>query len=242
MRTFAFLLLALASTSFALAAEPVVGGVVPVPAPKADPWTELKCEVGAPTVLSAGEAKAVTWRLIDESAASLTTVPGSTSAVFFALRPGRYRFAAIADGKPEWCSMTVGDVPLPPPPGPPPTPKPVDELTKQLIAAYAENASPTKAADLRQLIAIYLECAKAAHDVRFRTAGALFQAVSETAAELLPDDVTTGRRLPGVRKIIAGELAAVLPTDQDAALTEAQRVSASAAFARFAKALQGVQP
>lgn len=238
------------SLSTSLADDPApapkpITNVVPVPRPKAPTWGEVKCEPGVPLPLTVEGAKSVRWILVDETLATLTTVPDSQAAVFNAPLPARIRVIAIADGEPHLTMMVAGTPPPgpgPTPPTPPVPPKPVDELTKQLAAAYAADPGPTRAADLRQLVALYMECEKAAHDARFRTAGSLFAAVSETAAELLPDDPTTGRRLAGVRKLIAAELAKVLPTDPDAVLVEADRVTAAAAFARFARALQQVAP
>lgn len=221
--------------------------VTPLPAPKPEPWKELTCDVGSPVVLSAGEnVKDVTWKLIDDAGgATLTAPPDSVHAVFVASKPGRYRFACIADGKASWTVMQAGDVPPGPPPGPGPTPpKPVDDLTKALQAAYTADAGPTKAADLRQLIALYQQAVEFARDDKTLTSAAdLFARVSGAAATLLPDDPTTGlRRLAGVRKVIAGELAGILPTDPDAPLTDAVRQAAATAFAKYAKALQGVVP
>ncbi len=214
--------------------------VVPVPAPKSDPWTELKCDINAPVVLSAGEAKAVTWRLIDEgTGATLTVVPGSTSAVFVASKPGRFRFASIADGKPEWCAMTAGDVPPPAPPGPP---MPPDAFTAKLQAAYTADTGATKAADLKQLIGLYLESVDFAKKSDFLTAADLFAAVSAAATQLLPPDAAGQRKLAGVRAAIGADLAAVLPGDPDAPLTDAIRGAAAAAFAKYAASLQRVVP
>jgi hypothetical protein len=213
-------------------------GVVPLPVPKADPWSELKCDVATPVVLSAGEAKVAQWRLIDEAGAYLTVVPESNCAVFIALKPGRYRFAAIADGKAEWYAMTAGEsVPPPPPP-----PGPVDSFVVKLQAAYAADAGLTKAADLKQLIGLYLESIDFAKKSDFATASDLFAAVSAAATHLLPPDSNGVRKLAGVRALVAQDLGGILPTDPDAPLTDQVRGAAAAAFAKYAAALQRVVP
>lgn len=221
--------------------------VTPLPAPKAEPWKELTCEVGVPVVLSAGEdVKDVTWKLIDDSTgATLTAPPDSHHAVFVASKEGRFKFACVADGKASWYTMKAGDPP-PTPPGPKPPapvpPKPVDELTKQLQAAYTADTGATKAADLRQLVALYLQAVEFANsDKTLQSAANLFMRVTGAAGSLLPD-VNGVRRLSEVRKVIAGELASVLPTDPDAPLTNEVRAAAAAAFAKYAKALQGITP
>ena len=217
-----------------VAKSKISAAVVPIPRPKPLEWTEVKCDPGVPVVLQVEGAKSVQWLLVDDTGASLTTLPDSQSAVF--VGKSRHRVIAIADGKLNLTVMVAGDAP---PPGPTPPPKPVDELVRQLQAAYDADKGDTKAADLKQLIGLYTEAVVFAKDGKFDTAADLFAAVSAAAGSLLPD-VDGVRRLPGMRKVIAGELASVLPTDPDAPLTEAVRAAASAAFAKCAKALQGV--
>jgi len=214
-----------------------------VPRPVSPKWTEVKADADGRAWLSVGEKAAAEWELVDRAGATLDVPPGSTVAVFSAVRPGAYRVVAVAEGKLVRCVVLVGDVPPPPKPGPPDPPAPVDELVAKLQAAYKLETGATKAQDLKQLIALYLEASDFAKKSDFATAEQLFTAVAAAAAALLPDDPATGaRRLGGLRKAISTDLVAVLPTDPAAALTDEVRAQASAAFARYAKALGGVAP
>lgn len=230
MRFSALLLLGALLPAVAAGADPA--SVAPIPIPKPDPWTELKCDVGVPVPLSAGASKVVSWKLIDEAGASLVQVPGSTSAVFYANKAGRYRFASIADGKPEWCAMTAGKAPAP---EPDPDPKPADDLTRALQAAFKADPGANKL-DLATLTAIYLEAADQTDSATYATAGELYSILRKIATDKLAD------RLLGVRKLLAADLTMSLPIDVDAPFTDENRKSAKETFKRFAKALQGVTP
>ncbi len=215
----------------------VAGDITPVPRPKPVAWSEVKADADGRAWLSAGDKPASEWELVD-TGATLEVPPGSTVAVFAASKPGRYRVVAVADGKLVRCVVVVGSQPEPGP-----APGPVDELTRRLQTAYdADQGGTLRAADLRQLVALYQEAVTFAKQDSFSNAGQLFAEVSRAAASLLPDDPVSGRRLGGVRKVIAADLVTVLPTDPDAALTPAIREAAAAAFARYAKALAGVSP
>jgi hypothetical protein len=238
-----------------VAKSKIVAAVVPIPRPKPLEWTEVKCDAGVPVVLQVEGAKSVQWLLVDDTGASLTTLPDSQSAVF--VGKSRHRVIAIADGKLNLTVMVAGDAP---PPGPTPPPKPVDELVRQLQAAY--DADPAKAGsgqgvpnadgkivsdgkayDIKQLTALYLtavDYAKSTDDIT--TSGQLSAKIINASKALLPDDPTTGRRMAAIRKLVSVDLVAVLPTDEDAPLTEAVRSAASAAFSKYAKALAGVTP
>lgn len=242
MRSIAFaLLLHLPIAAAAFADDDEALPIVPRPAPAK--WTEVKAEKDGVLWLKVPGEKSE-WELIDRlNGASLEVPPGSTAAVFRAdpKVPQGYRvITTAADGKLGRYLILVGDGPFVPP-GPVPPPKPVDELTKQLQAAYTADTGATKAADLKQLIGLYIEAAAFAKDVQFATAADLFMAVSNAAGQLLPD-VDGARRLAGLRKVLAGELVKVIPTDPDAALTDEVRAAASAAFAKYAAALKGVAP
>lgn len=232
---------ALLATRYAAAdaGDPVK--VVPVPRPKPPEWTELTADPDGHVWLSAGDG-AAEWEVLDPGATVLVP-PGSSVAVFAAAGPGRYRVIAVAGGKLVRCVVVVGNVPPGPGPKPPAPPEPIDPLVAKLRAAYAADPGPEKAADLKKLVALYLEAVTFARQDGFATAADLFGAVSAAAASLLPADPTTGaRRLDGVRRVISAELVNVLPTDPAAPLTEEVRGQAAAAFGRYAKALQGVVP
>ena len=223
----------------AAADEPLV-----VPRPASPKWTEIKADSDGRAWIDVGE-KAAEWELIDRAGAYLDVPPGSKYAVFAATKPGAYRIVAVSDGKLVRVIVQVGDVPPPPKPGPPdpPGPKPVDELTKKLQAAYSADLGATKAADLRQLISLYLSAAESARSPKLATAAKLYDAVMETAAEFLPDDKVTGRRLAGIRKLVAADLNAVMEAvDPDAPISDEVRTALAAAFTKYATALKGVTP
>lgn len=243
MRSFAFGLVAHLHMVVAFAVADDETPAVPRPEPAK--WIEVKAEKDGVVWLKVPTEKSE-WELIDRAnGASLDVPPGSTVAVFRAdpSKPSGYRVVATSGDKLLRYMIVVGEGPFVPPgpPVPPVPPKPVDELTKQLQAAYASDTGTTKAADLRQLIGLYVEAASFAKDVQFATAADLFAAVSAAAGQLLPD-VDGNRRLAGLRKVLAGELVKVIPTDPDAPLTDDVRAAASAAFTKYATALKGVTP
>jgi hypothetical protein len=216
-----------------------------VPRPEPAKWAAVKADADGRVWLKVpGEQPASEWELIDRTGAWLDVPPGSAVAVFAASKPGAYRVVAVSDGKLIRYAIQVGDVvpPAPPvPPTPPIPPPPIDALTRQLQAAFDSDKGSTKVADLRQLIALYTEAAEITKSPEFATAADLFNKVISAGALLLPD-VEGVRRLGAVRKVIAGELSTVLPTDPDDPLTESVRASAAAAFLKYAKALQGITP
>lgn len=240
MRSIAFSLLMLGGHLLAFAAD----DENVVPRPPAAKWTEVKAEKDGSVWLKSGDK--AEWELIDRmNGARLDVPPGSSVAVFNAdpAKPASYRAVSTSgDGKLLRYLIVVGEGGPPPGPGPTPPPKPVDDLTKLLQAAYLADGGTTKAADLKQLIALYSQAADFAASTTVSTAGELREAVGKAAATLLPDDEVTGRRLAGIRKAISTELTSVLPADPDAPLTEAVRSAASAAFSKYAAALKGVAP
>lgn len=212
-----------------------------VPRPPAPQWTSVKADADGRVWLRVpGDKAASEWELIDRVGAYLDVPPGATVAVFSATRPGTYRVIAVAEGKLVRYAVSVGGDPPGPMPPKPPSP-PDDPLVRRLQAAYDADGSATKSADLKQLIALYLEAAEFARKSDCATAADLFGAVSAAAAALLPD-VDGVRRLAGVRKVIGTELVNVLPTDPAAPLTAEVRAAAVGAFAKYAAALGGVVP
>jgi hypothetical protein len=122
---------------------------------------------------------------------------------------------------------------------PRPTPSkpapPADPLKAKLAAAYAAAAGTDaqKRDWAKDLAALYRSAAKVALDPKVTTTGAL-RAKLGTAAEVL----VGADALVEVRKAVAGELAAVLPTDAD--LTADQRTAVGALFARLAAVLDAL--
>ena len=160
---------------------------------------------------------------------------------FVAPVAGRYKLVVFSDGaEAQRLTVVVGDPPdVPPGPGPlpPDPPKPDAALVKKLQAAYAEDAGPMKSADLKQLVALYLEAVAFAGNPEIVTAGALLDAIRGASASLVP-----AGRLSGLRAVLAAELVAALPTDAAAVLDADGRKAAAALFGRLAKALGSVMP
>lgn len=163
----------------------------------------------------------------------------SRTTVVVALRPGAYRLLALTAvgdelSEPAECVVEIaGD---PPPPGPePPTPPapPADPLAEALARLYTADSAANKAEHARALAGFYRQAARSVDARELRTAGELYQVLRRASAAVVPDDA-----LPGLRRRIADELRAVLPTRGDAALTDAHRAAARALFLRLAALLE----
>lgn len=128
--------------------------------------------------------------------------------------------------------------PLPVPPKPPvpvpPVPVPVDPLREKLRAAFdqAAGGDAQKREWARDLAELYRKSVRLAGDPRYATAAHLKAKMREAATVLLEGDDA----LAEVRRAVAGELAAILPTDRE--LTDEQRKAAAALFARLAAVLE----
>jgi hypothetical protein len=119
--------------------------------------------------------------------------------------------------------------PKPPTPPAPPQP-PADPLAAKLKAAFDGDSSAQKKEQAKDLAALYRQAAKLANDAGVATAGDLLGRVKAASATLVGADA-----LKAVRNAVGGELAAILPTDDP--LTDAQRASAAALFAKLATIL-----
>jgi hypothetical protein len=222
------LLFAATAAATAAAAPPEV---TPVPPPEAAKWAELKVAAGKLNVLSAQPAS--TWEAVDDL--DLRTFETGKFAVFVA-PAGRYRVTVTApDGQKARIVLVVGDAPVPPGPRPPDPPPPVDALKAKLKAAFDADGSPRKSDQAKDLAALYRQAVALCADPAVATAGDLLARVKAASTTLVGADA-----LKGVRAVVAGELAAVLPTD--APLSGDQRRSVAALFARFAEVLDGFSP
>lgn len=130
------------------------------------------------------------------------------------------------------------DVDAPPVvPPKPPEPVPVDALRDKVRDAIKASAGDdaAKRKQCLDLAALYRAAAKLAPDVaQFPDADALLARLRQAAAQMLGDPDA----LREVRKVVAGELAAVLPTVADAPLTDAHRAGAVRVFERLASILE----
>ncbi|MFM8273720.1 MAG: hypothetical protein ACKODX_15525 [Gemmata sp.] len=116
------------------------------------------------------------------------------------------------------------------PPGPP---EPADPLRAKLRAAFDADADPKKRDHARDLAALYRQAAGLCADAGVGTAGDLLSRVKAAATTLVGADA-----LRECRRVVAGELGALLPTDD--ALTAEQRKAAAALFAKLATILEGL--
>lgn len=121
--------------------------------------------------------------------------------------------------------------PAPKPPEPVP-PKPTDPLAAKLKVAFdADGAAlELKREHAEDLAALYRAAAKLAEDPATTTSGELLRRVKEASGALVGADA-----LKDVRRVVAGELGELLPTD--GTLDAAQRKAAAALFTRLAAVL-----
>lgn len=119
----------------------------------------------------------------------------------------------------------------------PPEPAPVDPLTQRVRDAIRASAGTdaAKRAQCLDLAALYRAAAKLAPDAaQFPDADSLLARLRQAAAQMLGDPDA----LREVRRVVAGELAAVLPTVADAPLTDSHRAAAVKVFERLAAILE----
>lgn len=206
--------------------------VVIVPPPKAGERTELKVPAGEIVKLQA--APASEWEIDDNPAPH---VFDSGKYAVFLLAPGeklRVTVTGPDKAKTRLTLVASGE------PGPPPKPpEPIDALKAAVAKAYADDASPDKAEQRKNLAALY----RAASDLATKknakgeyadaTLGA-FLARLQTAS----DDFVGDAALKGVRQIVRGELNKLFATDGP--LADADRLKLAALFTRLATILDGL--
>jgi hypothetical protein len=116
-------------------------------------------------------------------------------------------------------------------------PKPVDPLAAKVRDAVKDSVG-TDAEKRKQcldLAALYRAAGKLVTDsAQFPDADSLLTRLRQAAVQMLGDPDA----LREVRKLVAGELAAVLPTVADAPLTDAHRAGAVRVFERLAEILE----
>lgn len=145
--------------------------------------------------------------------------------------PGRYEllaYTALADvpSEPARCVVLIGK---------PPAPEPPDALAEKVRAALAadpERDASKKARAAKQLAVLYRELAREAQDAALTSPAEFRRVARDAAARMIGPDA-----LAGVRKEVAAELAALLPTD--APFTDTQRAAVAKLFERLAAALDG---
>jgi hypothetical protein len=209
------------------------------------PTLKLPAEVKAqPATISELRAdtngKVVVWVVLTPGL-SVRTVDGGR-VLLFTGPTGRYEclaYTALADvpSEPARCVIVIGDAPPGPGPNPKPPNPPPDVLRAKLKAAFdSDSADPAqKREQAKDLAALYRAAAKLAEDSAVPTSGELLRRVRDAAGTLIGPDA-----LKEVRRIVGGELAALLPTD--AALTDTQRTTAAALFRKLAAILEELTP
>lgn len=182
------------------------------------------------------DCKLIRWYLAGDDA-DLIVMESTRSAIFSAMAPGRYRilaWTAAGDIPSEAavCVVTVGSAP-PAPPGPV---VPTDPLAVALKALFEAYQDPAKVAQLAALADVYRRAGKAAGDPEIKTAGDLFGFARRQAVAVLPP-----MALEAMRAKLGEELAAVLPTDPDAALTPSIRTAATEIYNKLAAILESLK-
>ncbi len=188
------------------------------------------------------DGAALIWDLDREDVADVEEIGGR---LLFAGPPGVYKVKLRAirtkDGKTSAetarATVTVGSAPpVPPGPIPPVPPGPETPLVKDLRAAYQADLSPVKAQHLANLAAVYREVATKTNSADLKTAGDLLTVLRTAVASLVPAD-----GLVAVRKRIAAEVSASLPTDPTVALDSPTRAKAAEVFSRVASSLEVIK-
>lgn len=231
--------------------------VAEVPKPDGAAWTEVKALPGRLLVLSAEPASR--WLLVDEDAADLRSFDGGKSAAFVAPAPGRVKVIVTGpDGTPSRVVVVVGN----PPPGPgpkPPDPKPADPLKEKLRAAFDADPAPEpgrhldadgrdlfpqadaaerKGAARRSLAELYRQTVATCKKPAVATPEDLVAIAASSAAQMVgPTSRERPGALAGVRAVVAGELAGLLPSNDP--LTADQRDRTAELFRKAAEALGG---
>jgi hypothetical protein len=176
----------------------------------------------------------LTWIVDPADNDALQTKPdSSTSLVIVPRDKGIYYIGAIDKGgkmtAPAWCRVTTGDVP---PPIPPPVPTDPFTVTLQTAANLDTAADRTK---IPQLAALYRQSVNTVNDKSITTAKQLLDTMHGAAQSLIGDS------LPNLRKALATELNATMPTQSTAVLDDATRAKAAAEFTKISTALSGVK-
>lgn len=207
----------------------------------ADPTVSLPPTVAARPgrlvqIAARTDCKLIRWYLAGDDA-DLIVMESTRSAIFSAVAPGQYKILAwTAAGdipsEPAVCVVTVGSAP-PVPPGPV---APTDPLAVALQGLFETYQDPDKAKQVAALADVYRRAGKAATDPEIKTAGDLFAFARRQALAALPP-----MALEAIRNRLGEELAAVLPTEPDAALTPSIRTAATEIYSRLAKILESLK-
>lgn len=130
--------------------------------------------------------------------------------------------------------LDVDAPPVVPPKPPEPAADPLRDKVRDAIRASA-GTEAVKRGQALELAALYRAAAKVVLDAaQFPDSDALLARLRQAAAQMLGDPDA----LREVRRVVAGELASVLPTVADAPLTDAHRAGAVRVFERLASILE----
>lgn len=178
-------------------------------------------------------SKKVRWRPLDAGlvVADRDDVADQRTILVVACKPGRYRLACWTTAGDDVTDLVetvvvVEDGPAPPKP---------DALLAALRSAYEGETNADKAKHARGLAAVWRAAVGYCQDTELTTAGTLLSIVREAAGKVVPNGA-----LDAVRRRVAEELRASLPTDPDAPLTPELRARAADTFGRIATALEAL--
>jgi len=191
-------------------------------APLVPPEAVVAKGAESPTIDEAFEKLAALEKQRAEIEAQIATLKADLKAQFKALQE-KYRKHGLLD-----------DVTPPKPP-----PKPVDPLEAKLRVAFEGDSAALdiRKSQAKDLAALYRMCVDLSSDKGISTSGELLIKVSQAATTMLKDPPKPMKRnLDAVRLAVAEELGKLLPTDE--ALSDAQRVSVAALFAKLAGVLE----
>lgn len=188
------------------------------------------------------DGAALVWDVDREDAVDVVEIGGQFLLVG---PPGTYKVKVRAfrskDGKlsaeTARAVITIGAAPppgpVPPGPNPPVPPGPDSQLVKDLRAAFAAEAGTAKVKQIADLAAVYREVAAKSSSPDLKTAGDLLTVLRTAVGSLVPADA-----LVGVRKRVAVEVSATLPSDPTVTLDTTTRQKAAEVFTRVASALE----
>lgn len=159
-----------------------------------------------------------------------------TATVASSVTPGRYRVLAYTslEGVPSEPAITVIVIGGINPPDIPPDPE--DPLTKGIEALWGALQEPDREANRLKLAAVYKRAAQIALNPEITTVGALYAAMRDESAKLLPPTA-----LKAIREKAGEAVTEVAPTAPAAKLTPGIRSKISEVYGRLAKIVEGLK-
>lgn len=202
--------------------------VTVVPSGEPDKWVKVEGAITNKLFVLAAEP-ASKWRLLYRGTdVELRVFDSGRTGVFVSNVAGTFSVVVTGPGGDvSSIEIVVVDDVAPKPP----VPVPVDELKSALKKAFDVETGDKKefAKDLAEL---YRQAAVLASKTEVKTSGDLLKRCQDAAVTLIGND-----KMLAVRKVVAGELGKILPTD--ATLTDTQRKATTELFKKLAVILDG---